>query len=307
LSAPDAFSFPDERPDEAPPVVALQPADDAGAWSAPRIPAAAPDDDPATISVERILIERPDVLRGFYEAFHGAGNDRDSTAWAKRVGGDTPEAYARYWYDHHGKYEGYNQGPTTAQDNVSLTRILEERPDVLRAFYEEYYGPGNDRDSNAWAKRVGEATPEAYAKYWYETRGRWEGYAQSEKAAAEATDVRRLLVERPDVMRAFYEEYYGPNNDRKSDAWTERVGGATPEDYAKYWYETHGWREGYTQRPSAEAAPPELDPLAPVGEDPPADLGDGADSIVLEAEPETSSAIGIVGGASAADPSEWGG
>lgn len=302
MSASEPF-FPDDQRlhDEAGP--ALAPAEPDLAWSAPDLGAAAAGDDPPQISADRILLERPDVLRAFYEAFHGPENDRGSAAWAKRVGGETPEAYARYWYDSHGRYEGYNQGPTTAQDNVSLSRILDERPDVLRAFYDEYYGPHNDRHSNAWAKRVGGDTPEAYAKYWYENHGRWEGYAQSEKAAAEAIDVKRLLVDRPDVLRAFYEEYYGPNNDRKSNAWAERVGDATPEAFAKYWYKTHGWREGYNQRPPEEAPP--LGPPEP--EDSPIGLGEEPDVLVLDAEPDATLVVEIVGGTSAADPLDWGG
>jgi hypothetical protein len=211
---------------------------------------------PPTIDFEQLLVDRPDVLRGFYESYYGAGNDRNSTAWTERVGAASPEAYARYWYAEHGRYEGYAQGQTTAKDNVSLERILTERPDVLRGFYEAFYGPQNDRKSNAWTERVGGDTPEAYAKYWYEKHGRWEGYAQNDKAAAEAINVGRLLAERPDVFRSFFQEYYGPQNDRKSSAWLDRVGGETVEDYAKYWYVAHGQREGYTQRAPAPVESP---------------------------------------------------
>ncbi len=278
-------------------------------------------DDPATISVERILAERPDVLRGFYEAFHGPNNDKGSRAWAERVGGETPEAYARYWYDHHGRYEGYNQGPTTAQDNVSVERILAERPDVLRGFYEAFHGPDNDHNSTAWLKRVGGDTPEAYAKYWYETHGRWEGYSQTDKAAAEAIDVARLLVERPDVLRGFYEAFYGPDNDHKSKAWLERVGGDTPEAYAKYWYVAHGRAEGYHQRPAEAApqpepeAPYEPDPDQPVVTDPSLEPWNhpaiypnwpnpgwetGGAAVTLEARPDETPIV-VVGGGSDAD------
>ncbi|WP_374468990.1 hypothetical protein [Phenylobacterium sp.] len=234
---------------------------------------AAPVHDPSEIDYAQLLVDRPDVLRGFYESYYGPGNDRASTAWSERVGAATPEAYARYWYAEHGRFEGYAQGPTTAQDTVSLERILIERPDVLRGFYEAFYGPGNDRNSDAWLKRVGGDTPEAYAKYWYEKYGRWEGYSQSDKAAAEAIDIQRLLAERPDVFRGYYEAFYGPNNDRKSSAWVDRVGGETVEDYAKYWYVAHGRKEGYSQRPSGEPGetpvgyePPPLPPLE--GHDP---------------------------------------
>lgn len=222
------------------------------------IPSAAPVlDDPQSISASRILEDRPDVYRAFYESYYGPGNDHHSTAWAKRVGGSTPEAYAKYWYDEHGKYEGYSQGLTTAGDNVSLEKILHDRPDVLRGFYEGFYGPNNDRNSDAWAKRVGGDTPEAYAKYWYEKYGKWEGYAQTEKTASQHIDVEQLLQERPDVFRAFYTEYYGPHNDRHSSAWVDRVGGDTVQDYAKYWYETYGKSQGYNQRPQVESAPTE--------------------------------------------------
>lgn len=140
-------------------------------------------------------------------------------------------------------------------DGIPLSQILEERPDVFRAFFTEYYGAGNDRNSDAWLKRVGGTTPEDYANYWYETHGRWEGYGRDKPGAAEPIDVERLLLDRPDVFRAFYEEFYGPNNDRKSPAWVDRVGGETVQDYAKYWYVTYGQKEGYSQKPLAGSAP----------------------------------------------------
>ena len=263
----DIQSASDEEPSaslgeaaEAEPVVPV--------YSEPSPVAAAAPYDPSSISVSQLLEDRPDVLRAFYETYYGSGNDRNSGAWAHRVGGATPEAYAKYWYEHQGKFEGYNQGPTTAGDNVSVERILHDRPDVLRAFYKEYYGPDNDRHSDAWEKRVGGDTPEAYAKYWYEHHGKWEGYAQTDKAAAENADVERLLHERPDVFRAFYTEYYGAHNDRHSSAWVDRVGGDTIQDYAKYWYAKYGQAEGYTQRPPSESAPPETAPEnAPVFDD----------------------------------------
>lgn len=233
-------------------------------------------DDPPAIDYAQLLLDRPDVLQGFYEAYHGPNNDRNSDAWRERVGEATPEAYAKYWYAEHGRFEGYAQGPTTAQDTISLERILIDRPDVLRSFYEEFYGSNNDRDSDAWTRRVGGETPEAYAKYWYEKHGRWEGYAQTDKAAAEAINVERLLSERPDVFRAYFEQFYGPENDRKSSAWVDRVGGDTVEDYAKYWYVAHGRREGYTQRSSEDAPgwgggtfePPPLPDVHDPAEDP---------------------------------------
>jgi hypothetical protein len=256
---PDLGEDPEPAPpaadadDEAPPEPDPPPVEEPTVEPPPPPPPAAPVHDPKSIDYAQLLIDRPDVLKGFYESYYGAGNDRNSDAWAQRVGAATPEAYAEYWYKAHGRFEGYAQGPTTAQDTVSVERILIERPDVLRRFYEEYYG-NNDRNSSAWMKRVGGDTPEAYAKYWYDKYGRWEGYSQSDKAAAEAIDVQRLLKERPDVFRAYYEEFHGPNNDHKSKAWVDRVGGDTVEDYAKYWYVTYGQKQGYSQRPPRDGA-----------------------------------------------------
>lgn len=230
------------------------------AQPAPAMPALP---DVQTISADRILADRPDVLKAFYTEYYGQGNDPHSAAWSQRVGSATPEAYALYWYGRHGKYEGYAQSPTTAGDNVSLQQILIDRPDVLRAYYEAYYGRGNDRNSDAWVKRVGGETAEDYARYWYEKYGRWEGYAQTDRQAAQAIDIDRLLAERPDVFRAYYEGYYGPGNDRKSNAWAERVGGETLQDYAKYWYVTYGRAEGYSQAPPAAPAPVQEEPEAP--------------------------------------------
>ncbi|RAK50843.1 hypothetical protein [Phenylobacterium deserti] len=248
--------------------------------SAPK-EAAGPVRDNWVILPDQILVDRPDVLKSFYEAYHGNNNDRDSPAWAERVGAATPEAYATWWYGRYGKYEGYNQGAMTAQDNVSLQRILEERPDVLRGFYEAYYVQ-NDRNSDAFLKRVGGETPEDYARYWYEKYGRWEGYAQTEKQAAEGINVQQLLDERPDVFRAFFEQYYGEKNDRHSCAWADRVGGETVEDYAKYWYVTHGRAEGYTQHhPAAAQAAPEPELLPEPAADPAPDTDTFAGDEVL--------------------------
>lgn len=245
-----ALAEPDEAPPQPPPPTEPEPDPE------PEPPPAIPrHDGPSSISYSLLLEERPDVLAA-YERDRAAA-DPKSEAWAQRVGGDSPEDYARYWYQTYGRYEGYNQGALTARDNVSCEQILRDRPDVLQAFYREYYGPGNDRHSDAWMQRVGGDTPEAYAKYWYETYGRWEGYAQTDKAAAENIDIARLFVERPDVYSGFFTEFHGPNNDRNSSAWVDRVGGDTVEDYAKYWYVTYGVAEGYHQRP------PGADPLAP--------------------------------------------
>jgi hypothetical protein len=80
--------------------------------------------------------------------------------------------------------------------------------------------------------------------------------------------VERRLLERPDVFRAFYTEFYGANNDRKSTAWIERVGGDTVQDYAKYWYVTFGKAQGYSQRPPPEEGPPDLPTVDPPVHDP---------------------------------------
>lgn len=221
---------------------------------------AAPDEGATSISAAQILVDRPDVLAAYYEQYYGPSDGQHSTAWRKMIGGSTPEAFAEYWYAQHGKFEGYSQSAITAQDNVSVAQILVDRPDVLKAFYTEFYGPNNDRDSGAWIKRVGGDTPEAYARYWYDKYGKWEGYSQSERQAANAIDVERLLNERPDVFKKFYAEFNGPGNDHKSHAWIDRVGGDTVQDYAKYWYVAHGRFEGYTQaHPSAAPSPEAAD------------------------------------------------
>ncbi len=163
-------------------------------------------------------------------------------------------------------------GPTTL-DGVSLAQILHDRPDVLRAFYDQYYGPENDRHSGAWMDRVGGATPEAYANYWYNTAGKLEGYVPSGtagegRAAAQAPgplpgdhvnaaglDLDQVLRDRPDVLKAYYDDYFGANNDRHSSAWVDRVGGTTAQDYAAYWFDHYGRWEGYAQDQAGAAAP----------------------------------------------------
>lgn len=156
--------------------------------------------------------------------------------------------------------EATPQGRTTS-DGIELAKILRDRPDVFQAFFTEYYGPNNDHHSHAWVDRVGGATPEDYANYWYETYGKTGGYAGAPaRAPAEAIDYDQLLRDRPDVFQAAFTEYWGPNNDRHSHAWVDRVGGTTPQDYARYWYETYGKSEGYTQRAPAAPPAPEPDP-----------------------------------------------
>lgn len=172
-------------------------------------------------------------------------------------------------------------------EEVDPAQILRERPDVFAAFYREFYGPNNDRNSPAWVDRVGGETPEHYARYWYNAHGRFEGYAPgadvqgapledggaaaSGRTTLDGIPLSKILSDRPDVFQAFFTEYYGPNNDRNSDAWVQRVGGATVEDYANYWYNAHGKVGGYV--PSGLAAPddpapdPGAAPDAPGGTD----------------------------------------
>lgn len=239
------------------------------------------------ISLEHILRDRPDVLHGYLTEFNGPNNDPHSTAWLNRVGGATPEDYADYWYRTYGRASGYGQPPSdraghapdeqpavrTTSDGVPLSQILRDRPDVFQAFFTEYYGPHNDRHSHAWIDRVGGATPEDYARYWYESGGRY-AYTPSQgggarsplepadyaggRTTSDGVYLDQILHDRPDVFQAFFTEYYGPNNDRHSSAWMDRVGGATPQDYAKYWYE-HGGKYSYTPEP-AKIDPPDPGP-----------------------------------------------
>jgi len=150
-------------------------------------------------------------------------------------------------------------GRTTA-GGLDLDQILKDRPDVFQAYWTEFYGAANDRNSTAWDDRIGGETPQDYANYWYEKYGRFEGYTQAGHAPAEDIDLDRLLRERPDVFQAYFTEYYGDHNDRHSSAWADRVGGVTVQDYARYWYDHYGRHEGYSQR--APAAPGEPDPPA---------------------------------------------
>lgn len=210
LSTPDALvgAAEDPRSSETPLEASEPPApvDGDGVWlaeAAPECGAAAsapslqfaPAADLPDIDPTQILRDRPDVYAGFYTAFYGPLNDRHSDAWLDRVGGYSPEDYARYWYDTYGRYEGYTQtrGPQgapaedagdapvgrTTIDGVPIAKILEDRPDVFRAFFTEYYGPNNDRHSDAWVQRVGGTAVEDYANYWYNAHGRVEGYVPS--------------------------------------------------------------------------------------------------------------------------------
>ena len=40
-------------------------------------------------------------------------------------------------------------------DGIDLDQVLRDRPDVLSGYYQDYFGPNNDRHSTAWIHRVG--------------------------------------------------------------------------------------------------------------------------------------------------------
>ena len=167
---------------------------------------------------------------------------------------------------------------------IDAAQILRERPDVYAAYYAEFYGPLNDRNSHAWIDRVGGTSPEDYARYWYKAYGEASGYTPGDGAGlgAPAEDgapagrttvdgipLAKILADRPDVFQAFFTEYYGPGNDRHSHAWVDRVGGTTVEDYANYWYNAYGRVSGYTPSVAAGAseAPASPDPEPPSSPD----------------------------------------
>jgi hypothetical protein len=136
------------------------------------------------VDVVRLLHERPDVMAAYYEGFYEGGNDRQPGAWLSQVGGTQVEDYAKYWYDRHGKWEGYSQSPTG--ESLSAAQILADRPDVLRAFYVEFYETGAFRKPDQWLHRIGDKSPEAYARFWYDHHGQWEGYSQHAPAPVDA-------------------------------------------------------------------------------------------------------------------------
>lgn len=196
-------------------------------------------------------------------------------------------------------------------EDIDPAQILRDRPDVYAAFYREYFGPNNDRNSDAWVDRVGGATPEDYARYWYKTYGAWQGYTPGEagqgapvegaeaagavgRTTIDGVPLAKILADRPDVFQAFFTEYYGAGNDRHSDAWAQRVGGTTPEDYANYWYNAHGRLDGYV--PSApppapgDAQPPVEDSAPPPPVEEPAG-GEGGAAQPTPAEPAPSEAL----------------
>lgn len=173
---------------------------------------------PDEIDAAQILRDRPDVFAAYFTEFHGPNNDRHSNAWIDRVGGESPEDFARYWYKTYGVWEGYRPGGVssapdiegmlgsaldgepsgrTTADGIELVQILRDRPDVFRAFYTEYYGRNNDHNSDAWFKRVGGTSPEDYANYWYETYGRLSVYTPSNAASAPTGDDEATFVMPP--------------------------------------------------------------------------------------------------------------
>lgn len=224
----------------------------------------APPPEPASLVkagaelASRLLIDRPDVLRAFYIEFYESGAYKQPDVWEKHYGATTPEAFGQRWYDQHGKWEGY----ASSGEAVDLQRLLHERPDVMKSYYDGFYESGFDRKPDAWIARVGGASLDDYAKYWFDRHGKWEGYSQS--PTGERLSVEQLLHDRPDVLRAFYQEYYEHGAFKHAAEWSLRIGGNTPEDYAKYWYDRHGKWEGYSQPAPAEPAPePEPDPVPP--------------------------------------------
>lgn len=188
--------------------------------------------------------------------------------------------------------------PSAPAETIDAAQILRDRPDVYAAFYREFYGPNNDRNSDAWTDRIGGDTPEDYARYWYKTYGVSEGYAQDGggsgglgapaevdgfqgRTTIDGIPLAKILADRPDVFQAFFTEYYGPNNDRHSDAWTKRVGGDTVEDYANYWYNAYGKVGGYVPSSPAPAAPNDPAPTDP----PPVDVTPPTDDLPPELPP----------------------
>ncbi|WP_197424594.1 hypothetical protein, partial [Phenylobacterium sp. CCH12-B4] len=243
--------------------------DSFGAWSAwlgDGLLAAAPAED---IDPAQILRDRPDVYAGFYRDFYGPNNDRNSPAWVDRVGGETPEDYARYWYEAHGRFEGYTPGSglqgapvegadeapagRTTIDGIPLSKILSDRPDVFQAFFTEYYGPNNDRNSDAWVQRVGGSTVEDYANYWYNAHGKVGGYVPSGSGAARDPAPDPVAAPGGDGGLAPL-----PAEDPSLDPWNH------PAIYPDWQPPYPGWRP--PSGGSGDAAP--ADEIAPQAEDP---------------------------------------
>ncbi|MCA2510500.1 MAG: hypothetical protein IM561_08970 [Microcystis sp. M60BS1] len=70
----------------------------------------------------QLMRDRPDVYRAFFTEYNNPrSNDKNSTAWINRVGGNDPYSYANYWYNTYGRNEGYNQTPTTTTPTTPTT------------------------------------------------------------------------------------------------------------------------------------------------------------------------------------------
>ncbi len=178
-----ALVFPesaDEIPPPSPEPVADTPPEAAPAilWAPQPVP-----DGPDSILVSRILAERPDVLNAYFVE-HIRHDGRQHEGWVKQIGGsDSAEGYARYWYERNGRFEGYNQGQTTAGDNIDIGRLLAERPDVFHAYQRDYLDHKGWK-SHEWKEVLGGNSAEDYAKYWFRNHGQHEGYNQRPPAAA---------------------------------------------------------------------------------------------------------------------------
>ena len=131
------------------------------------------------VDLDQLLRDRPDVLQSYYSGYYGSGNDPHSHAWEARVGGTSLQDYAAHWYRAYGITEGYSQAGGVQNQPIDVDQLLHDRPDVFQGFFSEYYGPHNDRNSSAWVDRVGGDTVQDYARYWYVTYGRQEGYGQT--------------------------------------------------------------------------------------------------------------------------------
>lgn len=196
--APEVVAAPEA---EAAPAAVVQifapPAEDAPAETPPPLadftpqePAAAIEDNPSTISVDRILAERQDVLNAYFQGwFKTQGHEHLRDEWVGKVGGSTPEAYARYWYDNHGRFDGYSQGQITAAENISLDQLVRDRPDVVEAYVRDFQANHHHgKPEPVWTSKVGGEGLHDYARYWFNNHGRYEGYNQRPPAPAVADE-----------------------------------------------------------------------------------------------------------------------
>lgn len=77
---------------------------------------------------------------------------------------------------------------------------------------------------------------------------------------ADGTSMDAILRAHPDVYSAFFNEFNGPNNDKNSTAWQNRVGGETPENYAQYWYDSMGGKANGAPVTGTTTPPPAGNP-----------------------------------------------